>query len=191
MRRLILASASPRRCNLLKNLGLNFEVIPSDIEEEVMEGVPPQKVVSLLARKKALSIAQKQKDAVVIGADTIVVYKDNILGKPFDENDAQNMLNKLSGEWHQVITGIAVIDSASGKCKTHSEITHVKFKTISEQEIKDYIKTGEPLDKAGGYGIQGKGGLFVEEIKGCFYNVVGLPLSRLYDVLKDFHIKII
>jgi len=189
VKKIILASASPRRKQLLEQMKLKFEVIPSNIFEDYQENREPEEVARDLAKKKATDIARISEDSLVIGADT-VVFLDEILGKPKDEREALKILKKLSGKTHYVITGIAVIDSSTKKLVVDHEKTAVKMKKISEEEIKAYISTGEPMDKAGAYGIQGLGSVFVEEIHGCYFNVVGLPISKLYSILKGFGVDL-
>ncbi|ADL07504.1 Maf family protein [Thermosediminibacter oceani] len=189
--KLILASASPRRRELLAQLGLDFKVIPSGIDETSLTAGPPELVAVRLAEQKAADVAMRAGEGIVIGADTIVVVDDSILGKPKDENDARKMLTRLSGRWHRVYTGIAVIHTASGGKISDYEESRVKFKKLSPREIENYIKTGEPMDKAGGYGIQGKGALLVEKIEGCYYNIVGLPLFKLGAMLSHFGVEVL
>lgn len=180
---IILASASPRRQELLRQVGCDFSVVISDIIEDNNQDVLPQELVMLQAKEKAIDVAAKvSKNDVVIGADTIVVFNGKVYGKPVDIDDARQILASLSGNEHQVITGIAV--AASGRIWTDFVITTVKFSPISSEEIEKYLETGEPMDKAGAYGIQGIGALMVEGIQGCYNNVVGLPLNKLSDVLK-------
>lgn len=180
-RRVILASGSPRRRELLAYILPAFEVIPSGIEENA-SGSPAQQVETLAA-DKAKDIASRYPDAVVIGSDTLVAADDQVLGKPQDEAEAAAMLRQLSGRTHTVYTGIAVI--CAGKIHTAVESTQVTFCRMTDEEIRDYIATGEPMDKAGAYGIQGYGGKFITGIVGCFFNVMGLPLNRLYNMLKS------
>jgi len=182
---LVLASQSPRRKELLKRLNVPFEVIGSDIEEKFDLNLSPDQVAQSLAFQKASHIAKKYPNAQVIGADTIVVYENQILGKPHDENEAFQMISMLSGNTHHVITGVSIINSENQV--TFYEKTEVTFWPLSEDEIKSYIQTGEPYDKAGSYGIQGLGSLFVKEIKGDYFNVVGLPIARLYRELKKLN----
>jgi len=188
---LILASASPRRQELLRQLGLDFEVIPSSIEERISPGTEPDMAAMKLAESKAVDVAHRVEDGLVIGADTVVALDDCILGKPKDEEEAREMLERLSGRWHRVFTGIAVINKATLEKVTTCEESRVKFKDINAAEIENYIRTGEPMDKAGAYGIQGKGALLVEKIEGCYYNIVGLPLFKLSLVLSHFGVKIL
>jgi len=193
MKKLVLASASPRRQALLSGLGLKFKVLPSAAPEEIDPGMEPGTLVEELARRKAAWVAAQlteQEETLVIGADTVVVLDGKILGKPRDEKEAQAMLEALAGRWHEVFTGVAVIDPASGKVVCTRERTRVKFRPLCPEEIAAYVATGEPLDKAGGYGVQGKGALLVERIDGCYYNVVGLPLVKLKEALAEFGVDI-
>jgi len=188
--RIILASNSPRRRELLSQVGLEYEVIPSGFEEKA-SGMEPHEMVKHFAFMKASDVASSIKDdALVIGADTIV-YLDSILGKPSDEEDAARMLRSLSGRVHLVISGISVIHTLSGRCITDCETTKVRIKTLSESEIQNYIRTGEPMDKAGSYAIQGLGALFVEGITGDYFNVVGLPLFKLSQIIKTFGVALL
>lgn len=180
-RRVILASGSPRRKELLAYLVDAFDVVPSGIDE-VAFGTPAQQVEKLAA-DKAADIARQYPDVVVIGADTLVAVDGQVLGKPKDEAEAEAMLRRLSGRSHTVYTGVAVI--SGGQTHTAVEATRVTFCRMSDEEIRGYIATGEPMDKAGAYGIQGFGGKFISGIEGCFFNVMGLPLSRLYTMLKN------
>ena len=182
--KLILASASPRRREILEAAGIAFSVRPVDIDETMEPFLSPQMAVQLVAAKKAAAAASKE-DGVVIGADTIVVNEGRSLGKPHSEEEAFSMLKQLSGKTHTVMTGIAVVHARDGRMRTHCEQTNLRFRTLSDAEILDYIKTGEPMDKAGAYGIQGKGGAFVEKIEGDFQNVVGLPLAALSRLLEE------
>lgn len=184
--RLILASASPRREALLRQVGLEFEVAPSYAEERVPEGLPPRELAERLAMEKARLVAAQRTQGLVIGADTVVVLDGQILGKPTGPEDAREMLRRLSGRKHQVTTGIAVVDAATGESRGDSVTTTVAFAPLSEQTIARYVSTGEPLDKAGAYAIQGHGALLIEGISGCYYNVVGLPLRRLAELLGEF-----
>ena len=191
MKRLILASTSPRRRDLLMQVGLNFEVVPSSVEEEHQDGLSPLEVARTLAREKASDVASRLSSGIVIGADTIVVLEGEILGKPKDPEDAFQILRKLSGRSHDVITALALIDIDSGKMITGEEITRVFFKEMIDQEISAYISTGEPMDKAGAYGIQGRGILFVRRIEGCYTNVVGLPMMKLTEMLSEMGVRIL
>ena len=173
----ILASASPRRKELLSLAVKDFEIIPSKIPEIVPDGLEVEKRSEYLARLKANDIAKDFKNAVVIGADTSVILGNEILGKPRDREDAKRMLKMLSGNIHKVITGCAVVKN--GVCDSFSVTTEVEFIGLTDKEIEDYLNTDEPYDKAGSYGIQGLGGLFVNSIKGDYFNVVGLPVAHL------------
>lgn len=189
-RRMVLASKSPRRRELLEMLGAQFEVITSDCDENIT-GLAPRDLVRELALRKAEAVYERlnDPDAVVIGSDTIVT-PDGVkaLGKPRDRSDAVRTLTELSGKWHSVCTGIAVIgraaDNTSKKIAETVE-TKVKFLDLTKEECERYADTGEPLDKAGSYGIQGRGGALVEKIDGDYYSVVGLPVSRLRVILRD------
>lgn len=186
--KIILASSSPRRRELLAQTGLDFLVIPSSCPEEADWTRTPQEVAMQLAKQKADDVAAKIREkAIVIGADTIVV-KDGILGKPKDENEARQMLQKLQGETHEVITGLCLVEALEGKSVSTFERTLVRMAPLSQEEIDSYVETKEPMDKAGGYGIQGKAALFIQEIQGCYFNVVGLPLHRLWKLLKKLGI---
>lgn len=191
MKELILASASPRRRALLKGLGLSFSVESSAVSETVTDTSNPGKLVEELARRKAAAVAAAQsallpENKLVIGADTIVVLEGTILGKPQDEGEAHAMLSRLADRWHEVFTGVAVVEPSSGHVLSAHECTRVKFRALRDEEIRAYVATGEPMDKAGAYGVQGRGGLLVERIEGCFYNVVGLPLVKLASLLSVF-----
>jgi septum formation protein len=186
-RKFILASGSPRRRQLLALLNLDFEVRESGVDEE--HALPQQPVdhVRLLAERKALAVAPGVPDGIIIGADTIVVLDRQILGKPSSPGDAAHMLSRLSGKTHDVYTGFTLIDRPSGRSCTEVERTAVKFRILERQEIDAYVASGSPMDKAGAYGIQDDfGAVFVERIDGCFYNVVGFPLTRFYLTLKKF-----
>lgn len=179
----ILASASPRRKELLSMCIKEFEVCPSNIPEIVPEGLNIEKHSEFLARIKAEDIAKLYPDDIIIGADTSVIYRDKILGKPNDREDAKQMLKMLSGNTHKVITGCAVVKN--GVCNSFSVTTEVEFFKLNDNEIDNYLNTNEPYDKAGSYGIQGLGGLFVKAIKGDYFNVVGLPIAHLKRYLEN------
>jgi septum formation protein len=194
---IILASASPRRAELLGKIGLAFKIVHSDVDENLNTTKSPVELAKELSCLKARDVASRyetenpeEQSAIVIGADTIVV-KDNVLGKPSGRQQAFEMLKELQGGWHMVITGITVIKTHSGESITNYEETRVKIRDLSDDMIWAYIDTGEPLDKAGSYGIQEKGSIIVERIEGCYFNVVGLPLMKLSIILNDFGIKII
>ncbi len=181
MRLLILASESKRRVEILRMMGFRFLVIPSRIEED--HGGDAVLTARRLSYRKALKVWKEYKYAVVLGADTVVVVGDRLLGKPEDEKSAFDMLKTLSGRWHKVITAVSVI--SSGFRKTFHDVAWVKFRNLTDTEIWDYIKTEEPMDKAGAYAVQGLGAVFIERIRGDFYTVMGLPASRTYRVLRD------
>ncbi len=178
---IVLASGSPRRRELLTQAGIEYTVDPADIEEVTTETLPA-KVVEDLSRQKALAVWKKHQNEKVLAADTVVAFDDKILGKPADEEDAFRMLIELSGRVHQVYTGVTIIDEA-GNVNTFSECTEVTMYDNSEESIRAYISSKEPMDKAGAYGIQGLGAVLVEKINGDYNNVVGLPLARVYRVL--------
>jgi septum formation protein len=185
--RLILASASPRRRELLKNAGLDFDVRPSSVEESVGAGESPEEFARRAAREKALDVAAAAPaNALVLGADTVVALGNEILGKPSDPQDAARMLQKLSGTTHRVITGICLVRAPAKIQAEEHETTLVTFRRLDAKEIEEYLATGEPFDKAGAYGIQGFASRFVTRIEGCYFNVVGLPLARVYGLLKSF-----
>lgn len=191
MAKIILASQSPRRQALLAGLGLDFEILPAPEEIEPQVGDDPVRHAVQSASSKARSVAETIDNGLVIGADTIVVKGGMILGKPANQEKAAEMLGMLSGCTHTVITGLCVLDAQSGRSLTAAECTEVRFLELSSETIQRYVATGEPMDKAGAYGIQGMGALLVEGIQGCYYNVVGLPLVRLSLLLKDFGINIL
>jgi len=184
--KLILASASPRREELLRRMGLPFTVCPSQIDENDFKDMPALERVEALALAKARDVAATHQDALVIGADTIVVCRGNIMGKPATTAKAVSMLAYLSGRVHTVYTGIAVVQAPAGPAYSACVDTDVAFRKLAAPDIAAYVATGEPMDKAGAYGIQGLGGLLVTAIKGDYYNVVGLPLGKLQDLLAKF-----
>lgn len=186
----ILASASPRRAEILKTLGLSFQVVPSGASEDPLEGEAPADYVIRVARAKAAGVAAALASGLVIGADTIVVVDGRSIGKPADVEEARGMLRMLSGRWHAVMTGVAVRDAATGREVAEHEKTLVRFREISEAEIDEYVATGEPLDKAGAYAIQGRAMLFIDEIAGNYHNVVGLPPTVLARMFKRFGVAI-
>ena len=184
MSKIILASASPRRKELMELAGYDFEVICADIVEVVPEEAMPQEVVMSLALQKAQAVAAEHKEAVVIGSDTVVALDGKILGKPHSEQEACEMLRSLSGRTHKVFTGVAIV--CDGKVKSFFDETDVEFYSLGDDEIKKYVATGEPTDKAGAYGIQGKGSVLVKRINGDFFSVMGLPIAKLYREMSDF-----
>jgi septum formation protein len=182
--RIVLASQSPRRIELLKIIIPEFEVRVSNIEEDNNGILVPWKLVEGLSRQKAEKVAQQIADGIIIGADSVVVLDDKMLGKPKDRHDSLNMLKLLSGRIHQVYTGFTIIKTPQHIVISDHDVTHVKFRKLETWEIKKYIESDQPLDKAGSYGIQDDGAVFVESINGCYYNVVGLPITKIFLVLK-------
>lgn len=187
---IILASASPRRRELLSQAGISFVIQPGNVEEDLgkLNGSPAEKAKQL-AFMKAKDIADRNSEGLVLGADTIVVVDGIIFGKPENEADACRMLTELSGREHSVITGLVLIDSSNGEYRTGHEETRVRFARLDKNEIEAYIRTGEPFGKAGAYALQGMGALLVEGINGCYSNVVGLPLMRLRRLLEEFGVN--
>lgn len=197
MKKIILASKSPRRKSLLKQLGLNFVVIASGAEESLNPRLKPRGQAEVLSLKKAEAVAdvmekkKENKEYVIISADTIVSVDNEVLGKPKDGKEAKRMLRKLSGRRHSVVTGFTIIDTVSKKIVTKSVETYVYFKILSEKEMRDYVEKETLIDKAGAYAIQGVGAVFIEKIEGDYNNVVGLPLCALALELKKFGIEIL
>jgi len=191
----ILASASPRRSDILNQIGIKFKVMESNVNEEISEKCSPEKYVEILAERKAEAvfnnISEDEDEVIVIGADTIVVYNNEILGKPNDKKDAFNTLRKLQGNKHSVYTGISVFYKSNDGVikKTDSDKTDVYMLPLTDGEILNYIESEEPLDKAGSYAVQGKGAVIVEKIDGDFYTVVGMSPSKLYKILSGIGIK--
>lgn len=191
MNNFILASSSPRRIEILKALKLDFDIIPSNYEEVITQ-MAPQKLVCEFSRCKAEEVSLRvPNDRIIIAADTIVCKDDEILGKPKTRCEAFEMLKKLSGSEHKVITGICIINKRSNTVLQDYEETIVHFKELSDQEINDYIDCGESLDKAGAYGIQGFGSIFVKKIDGCYFNVVGLPIFKLNVLLGKMGVNLL
>ncbi|MBI5664301.1 MAG: septum formation inhibitor Maf [Nitrospirae bacterium] len=191
MRKIVLASASPRRKEILGITGLKFTVCVSDYEEDLDLPLKPRELARLLSSKKAEAVAHKYKNAIIIAADTFIAYKDRLLGKPHTGKEAESMLRLLNGKAHAVITGFTILDTGSGKKLSRSVETKVYFKRLSLEEIRAYVRSKEPLDKAGAYAIQGLGAVFVEKIEGDFFNVVGLPLCALAEGLKRFGVDVL
>ncbi|MCR4398549.1 MAG: Maf family protein [Firmicutes bacterium] len=187
---LVLASTSPRRIELLRQIGLQFVVVPSGADETLVGGGPAE-IAEALALSKAESVAGRVGSGLVIGADTVVALDGEILGKPRDPADARMMLEKLSGRAHSVVTGVAVVDAATGRRAVEYEESRVWFRALNSDEIEAYVSSGEPMDKAGAYGVQGLGSVLVERIEGCYFNVVGLPLPRLARILKSFGLDVL
>ena len=191
---IVLASNSPRRKEILSQLNLNFEVVPSNFEEILLD-MEPIALVKHFAYMKALDVFERLKsnlpeDTYIIGSDTIV-YCNSIMGKPESDEDAYRMLKTLSNKEHQVISGLSIIQCSTGKAITMHESTKVWIRALEDREIISYISSGEPVDKAGSYAIQGIGSLFVEKIQGCYFNVVGLPVNKLFKIMKQFGINLI
>jgi septum formation protein len=192
MEKIILASASPRRKELLEQIGISFEVIASNVNENITYQDNPDMFVEQLALMKAQEVARRVNPGhLIIGADTIVLIDNEILGKPENEKDAFDTIKRLSGKSHFVFTGIAIIETAEGRTMVSHAKTKVIFRDIQDDEILAYIKSGEPDDKAGSYGIQGKGAVLVEGIDGCYFNIVGLPIACLCSMLKSFGVEVL
>ena len=183
--KIILASASPRRAEILRTVGWPFEALPVDIDETRHNGENAIDYVQRLAREKAVAAAARNPASMILAADTTVTIDDHILEKPTDESDAVRMLQLLNNRWHRVLTGIAIINSKTSKPIVAHEETEVKFAAMSDEEISWYVRTGEPMDKAGAYAIQGLGSRFIEEITGDYFNVVGLPIRLVYEVFVE------
>ncbi|MGI6265096.1 MAG: Maf family protein [Acutalibacteraceae bacterium] len=184
MARLILASASPRRKEICQRLGLDFEVIPADGEEAADPSLPPEQAVIAIARGKARQVFARYPDRPVLGADTVVTVDGRLLGKPQSRKEAAQMLRALQGRWHRVLTGVWLCRPGGGD--GFAGVAEVKFAPMTAEEIAGYIATGEPMDKAGGYAIQGIGMRYVEQIKGDFYTVMGLPGAALWQFLRQY-----
>ena len=181
---LILASNSPRRRELLQNAGFEFDVQPSEIEEIQLRGETPEDFARRLAREKALDVASlSSPGSMVLGADTVVAINGEILGKPTGPSDASQMLHVLSGRTHRVMTGVCLVRAPESVLAWRHETTCVTFRTLSEEEIESYVQSGEPFDKAGGYAIQGLASRFDTRIEGCYFNVVGLPIPLVYEIV--------
>ena len=182
--KIILASKSPRRKEILETMGVEFEIDVADVDESVDESLSPLEAVCEISKRKAKAVSQRHTgEKIIISADTVVVIDGRIIGKPKDKEDAFNILKGLSGKTHEVYTGFTIF--GNGKSKTDYEVTKVHFKELCDEDIKRYIETGEPMDKAGAYGIQQKGNLFVEYIHGDYYNVVGFPISKICVTIKE------
>ncbi len=188
---IILASGSPRRRDLLRQIGIDFTVDPADVNESILSGELPEAYAIRVSLDKAMVAAKKAGEGIVIAADTIVVFKNVILGKPADPHDAKRILKMLSGKMHRVITGLVVMNAATRMVSCKTSTTKVWFRNLDEDEVQKYVLSGEPMDKAGAYGIQGKGALLVARIEGCYNNVVGLPLSLLDEMLREYCIKLL
>ena len=187
MKDFIVASASPRRKEILSMGGFGFRIIPSDCDETIKEKLSPEETVKVLAERKALSVLEKNTESVVLGCDTVVALGDEILGKPSDREDAFKMIKALSGKTHRVCTGVCIADK--DKIKSFVSVAEVEFYELSDETAESYVATGECDDKAGAYGIQGLGGTLVKSIKGDYYAIVGLPYAETVRVLSEFGIK--
>jgi septum formation protein len=185
--KLILASGSPRRAEILTAVGWEFEKQVSDVDETEFAGEKPEDYVRRLAQTKAETVAANHKNALVLGADTIVVINNQIVGKPKDFRVARRMLKMLSGNWHEVLTGVALVKVSEGNFETKVDLqrTRVKFAELNDAEIEFLVEKGEPLDKAGAYAVQAQAALFIEEIAGDYWNVVGLPVNLVYELVKN------
>lgn len=183
--KIILASASPRRAEILRTVGWPFEALPVDIDETRRAGENAVDYVQRLAREKGTAAAVRKPASMIIAADTTVTIDDHILEKPTDESDAVRMLQLLNNRWHRVLTGIAIINPETSRTIVAHEETEVRFAAMSDEEIDWYVRTGEPMDKAGAYAIQGLGARFIAEIKGDFFNVVGLPVRLVYEMFVE------
>lgn len=190
MRRLFLASTSPRRQALVSSLGIDFSVLEVSVDEK-LPPLPPGKAVEKIAVRKALAAAGQVEEGLVVGADTVVVHRGRVLGKPRDAAEAREILALLQGDCHTVFTGVAVVAMPEGKKAAEHERTRVYFAPLEPEEIEAYVATGEPLDKAGAYAAQGLGAVFIRRIEGCYFNVVGLPLNLLSKMFKSFGVNIL
>lgn len=188
---LVLASASPRRQELLRQLGLRFRVAPADVPEELDRARPPAEAAVALALAKARHVAARFPDAVVLAADTIVVLGGDVLGKPVDAADALRMLTALAGRSHHVITGVAVVRRAVAQELSGYELTTVHFRPMPRDALERYVATGEPMDKAGAYGIQGRAATMVDRLEGDYFNVMGLPLARVTEMLERLGLRVL
>lgn len=191
MKKIVLASGSPRRKDLLKQIGLDFTVDTGTQEDDIVPGIDPHQLTRQISLRKAQSVAGKYDAAIIIAADTIGVIGGKIIGKPRSEAEARSMLANLSGKAHSVITGFTVIDTGTRKTVSRSVETIVYIKPLTKTAIDTYVKTGEPMDKAGAYAIQGLGAVLVERIEGDYYNVMGLPLSAIAETLKEFGVDVL
>jgi septum formation protein len=185
--KLVLASSSPRRTEILERAGWPHEVMVAGIDETVLPDEAPSAYVQRLARSKAEAVASRLQEGLVLGADTTVVVANEILGQPVDDTDARRMLDLLNAKWHEVLTGVAVV-RVGGESRVAYETTRVRFAEMSGEEIDWYIATREPFGKAGAYGIQGRASLLIEEIEGDYFNIMGLPIRLVYELTADLHV---
>ena len=189
--KIVLASASPRRRELLSRIGLKFDVVPSDYDEKISDDIFSYEKIELLALNKAKDVVNKLKeDAIIIAADTVVVLDGKILGKPHSKQEARDMISSLSGKTHKVITSIAMINTKTQKILVKSTTTNVTFRFITNEEVEEYINTDEPYDKAGAYAAQGLASIFIEKIEGCFNNVVGISTFEVDKMLKEMEVLV-
>lgn len=191
MKKIILASASPRRKEIFEITGLKFAVCASDYKEKMHLSLPPRELARFLSRKKSEAVSHKYRNAIIIAADTLIAFKNRIIGKPRNNMEAEKMLHMLNGRKHSVITGFTITDTGSGKILTRSVETVVYFKRNSNEEIKAYVRSKESMDKAGAYAVQGLGAILIKKIDGDFFNVMGLPLCTLIEGLKKFGIYVL
>ncbi len=191
MKKIILASASLRRKELLQQIGLEFEVDPSNCEEVMHNDIEPHELAKSLSLQKAEEVARRHSDAIIIAADTFIVFGNMLLGKARTNTEAKGMLKELNGKLHSVITGFTVIDASDNRVSSQAVETKVWFRKLSEKEIESYVKSGEPIGKAGAYAIQGMGSVIVKGIEGDYSNVVGLPLTSLTKVLRGFGVSVL
>jgi len=191
VKKTVLASASPRRKELLEQIGLLFEVDPTNYDEGKTPASEPHEMAKKLSLGKARAAAKKHRKAIIIAADTLVILEGKVFGKPHTNAQAREMLRALNGRVHSVVTGFTILDADTGKMLSRSVETRVHMRTATLREIDDYVRTKEPLDKAGGYAIQGRGAVLVDRIEGDYSNVVGLPLSALAESLREFGVRVL
>ncbi len=191
MKKIILASTSPRRKEILEKLKIPFEVVSIDYEEDMTLQMDPEELVLFLASGKVNSVKDKYPDSIIISADTFIVFENHKLGKPFTKEKAKEMLQMLSGKNHEILTGVAILDTSNNLIQTFAESTKVKMMNLSEKMIEEYIDTGEPLDRAGSYALQEKGALLIEKIEGDFFNAMGLPLRKVAEKLEELGCSIL
>jgi septum formation protein len=185
LEKLVLASSSPRRAEILRATGWPFEIVAANIDESAREGEGVVEYVERLACEKAEAVAEARQAGLVLGADTVVAVAGQVLGKPADEEDARRMLRLLSGRWHDVLSGVALVRAETNEVLVAHEQTRVRFAPLSDEEIEWYVSTGETTDKAGAYAVQGRASLFIEEIEGDYWNIVGLPIRLVYKLAQE------
>jgi septum formation protein len=189
-KRIILATTSPRRHGLAQQMGLEFDIVPSNYKENMSSALTPEKLAMALAEGKAEDVASRCKEGIVIGVDTFIVFNKKVMGKPKTKEKAYSQLKRVSGKIVKVYSGVALIDCKSKEVIKDYEVSDVKFKKLTNEEIKNYIATGEPLDKAGAFAIQGLGSIFIEKVNGCYANIVGFPINNIYKNLKKLGVNI-